>query len=108
MSAAGFLIRGRVYATKLEHIKDEKYFLVVSNNHRNRSLQSVLAVRLTTSQKPNLASIVPLGGAEAFVGSVLCDDIVELWPDEVRRDLGALSARAMNEVAAALAAALGL
>jgi len=97
-----------VYAAKLSHIDDEKYFLVVSNNIRNRQLNSVVAVRLTTSAKPTLPSIVTLGQPELFVGSVVCDDIVELYDDEVRRDLGALTRGTMVRVNAGLMAALGM
>ena len=87
MSAPWPLVRGRVYAAKLAHLDSEEYFLVVSNNRRNQNLQQVLAVRLTTTAKPALASIVSLSAPEVFVGSVVCDDIVELYEDEVRRDL---------------------
>lgn len=53
------LERGRVYAAVLGTL-GEKYYLVVSNNQRNRNLDSVVAVRLTTSLKPPLPSIVAL------------------------------------------------
>ncbi|MDP9182466.1 MAG: type II toxin-antitoxin system PemK/MazF family toxin [Actinomycetota bacterium] len=92
----------------MSHLDDEKYFLVVSNNRRNRNLPQVLAVRLTTTPKPSLPSIVTLGSSEVFSGRVVCDDIVEIWEDEVRRDLGALSRGAMEAVARGLAAALDL
>jgi mRNA interferase MazF len=102
------LLRGRVYAARLAHMDEDKYFLVVSNNRRNRNLPQALAVRLTTSAKPALPSIVQLSHPEAFVGSVVCDDIVEIWEDEVRRDLGALTAAALTAVNRGLAAALDL
>ncbi len=108
MTGPSPLVRGRVYAAKLANIDTEKYFLVVSNNRRNRQLPQVLAVRLTTTIKPALPSIVPLGHPEVFVGNVLCDDILEIWPDEVRRDLGALSPQAMVAVGRGLASALGM
>ncbi|MDQ1248392.1 MAG: mRNA interferase MazF [Actinomycetota bacterium] len=101
------LLRGRVYAAELGDY-GEKYYLVVSNNNRNRALGTVLAVRLTTSAKPPIPSIVELGPSEVFEGRVVCDDIVEIWADEVTRDLGALSPQAMTEVGRGLAAALGL
>lgn len=107
MSAPWPLVRGRVYGAKLEHFPTEKYYLVVSNNSRNRKLDTALAVRLTTTRKPPMDSIVPLSRSEAFTGSVLCDDIVELWQDEITRDLGAMSPGAMQQVNAGLAAALG-
>ncbi|MFZ5870584.1 MAG: type II toxin-antitoxin system PemK/MazF family toxin, partial [Actinomycetota bacterium] len=79
MSGPWPLVRGRVYGAQLSHIDGEKYYLVVSNNARNRQLQSALAVRLTTTPKPDLASIVTLSPPEVFSGSVVCDDIVELY-----------------------------
>lgn len=108
MTAPWPLLRGRVYAARLAPLDSDKYFLVVSNNRRNRALPQVLAVRLTTSPKPAIPSIVPLGDAEPFVGSAVCDDLVEIYPDEVRRDLGALSPQAMAAVARGLNAALAL
>jgi mRNA interferase MazF len=108
VSAPWPLLRGRVYAARLSHLDEDKYFLVVSNNRRNRQLPQVLAVRLTTTPKPALPSIVRLGPSEVLAGSVVCDDIVEIWADEVRRDLGALSAAAMEEVELGLMAALGM
>lgn len=102
------LLRGRVYAAELSHIAEQKYFLVVSNNQRNANLPQVLAVRLTTSPKPALPSVVELGPSEVFSGRAVCDDIVELYEDEIRRDLGALTPQAMAAVGRGLAAALAL
>ena len=104
------LVRGRVYSAVLQGLEDmgEKYFLVVSNNQRNRALDSVLAVRLTTTPKPALASIVEMGSSDPFTGRVVCDDIVELWPDEIRRDLGAVTPETMRDVGDGLRAALDL
>ena len=108
MTAPWPLLRGRVYAAQLSNMDSEKFFLVVSNNRRNAHLPQVLAIRLTTTPKPRLPSIVELAHPEAFVGRAVCDDIVELYEDEVRRDLGALSPGAMAAVNRGLAAALGL
>jgi mRNA interferase MazF len=102
------LLRGRVYAAKLEHVPSEKYYLVVSSNRRNQQLPQVLAVRLTTSDKPLIPSIVELDHREPFAGRVLCDDIEALYPDEVTRDMGALSPGALARVEDGLRAALGL
>lgn len=98
--------RGRVYQADIGY--GLKPFLVVSNNQRNRQLDSVIAVRLTTSVKPEMPSIVVLGSAEPFVGRVLCDDIVPLYKDEIKADLGALSRSAMEAVGLALAHALSI
>jgi mRNA interferase MazF len=107
MSGTG-LARGRVYAATLAHLVGEKYFVVVSNNVRNAHLEQVLAVRVTTTMKPELPSIVVLPPGEVVAGRVICDDIIELYPDEVQRDLGALSPPTMARVGDGLRAALGI
>lgn len=83
-------------------------FVVISNNRRNRRLPQVLAARLTTTPKPTIPSIVELAHPEAFVGRVVCDDIVEIYETEVREVRGALSPKAMRAVGSGLAAALDL
>jgi mRNA interferase MazF len=89
-------------------LDEPKLMLIVSNNRRNQYLPQVLAVRLTTAPKPPLPSIVTLTHPEAFVGSVVCDDIVEVYEDEVRAVVGAVSPRAMGAISAGLKAALDL
>ena len=98
--------RGRVYMADLG--KGDKPFLVVSNNARNTKLEDCLGVRITTSRKPGLASIVELTSADPLVGRVLCDDIATIYRDELKRDVGALSAGTMNQVAMALRFALSI
>ena len=101
-------VRGRVYGATLPGIGTEKFFLVVSNNTRNERLPSVLALRLTTSSKPAIATVVPLLTETVFRGSVLCDDVVEIFHEEITRDLGALSRSTMARVNHGLKVALGL
>lgn len=101
-------MRGRVYAARLSNLEAEKFFLVVSNNRRNRQLPQVLAVRLTTTPKPVLPSIVELRHPEVFIGRAVCDDVIEIWQDEVGRDLGALTHTAMTAIGRGLMAALDL
>lgn len=103
------LLRGRIYRVRLPHVGDEKYFLVVSNNQRNRYLDSVLAVRFTTSPKPSLPSIVEVSSPEVLAGGrIVCDDIYEIFEEEVREDVGAVSPRTMAAVERGLLAALGM
>jgi mRNA interferase MazF len=99
-------VRGRVYLADLGN--GEKPFLVVSNNARNTKLDDCLAVRITTSPKPDIASIVPLTPADPFVGRVLCDDITPVYRDELKRDVGALSVATLAQVAVALRFALSI
>lgn len=103
------LVRGRVYRARPLGFEKDKFFLVVSNNVRNRNLDSALVVRFTTSRKPALPSIVEIPDHEVVPGGrVVCDDIYELFDDEVREDVGALSPATMDAVAAGLRAALGM
>ena len=103
------LLRGRIYRARIPGVKSDKYFVVVSNNARNRALGTALAVRLTTSSKPSIASIVELPAGEVMGGGrAVCDDIVELWDDDVKEDVGAVSAQTMRAIDDGLKAALGL
>jgi mRNA interferase MazF len=104
------LIRGRVYGAVFEHIKEqgEKYYLIVSNNRRNGHFPQALGVRLTTTPaKSPRPAVVEFDHREVFTGRAVCDDIVEIYPSEVTRDLGALTANAMTQVEDGLRAALG-
>jgi len=102
-------VRGRVYFAVTDEKIGEKPFLVVSNNRRNAQLGTALVVRLTsTVKKAELPSIVESGPQDPFYGRVLCDDIFELWPDEVTREGGALTPDTMLRVGAGLRSALAL
>jgi mRNA interferase MazF len=101
------LSRGQVVLADLG-LPEPKRFVVVSNNRRNRHLPQVLAARLTTTPKPAIPSIVALTTGDGMTGSVVCDDIVEIYADEVRRVVGALTPTTMARVNEGLAAALDL
>jgi mRNA interferase MazF len=103
------MLRGRIYRAHLTHIGEDKFFLVVSNNRRNRAFEQVLAAPLTTTP-PRLArpAMVPLGPGEIVTGWVSCDDIQVLYDDEVHADLGAITAPTMRRVEVGLRAALGM
>lgn len=89
------LLRDRIYRACLSHIGTDKFFLVVSNNQRNRAFRQVLAARLTTTPpRAPRAALVRLGNGEVMAGWVSCDDIETLYHDEVRADVGALTAPA--------------
>lgn len=103
------LVRGRVYRARPAGFTTDKFFLVVSNNTRNRHLDSALVVRFTTTPKPPLPSIVTVPDHEILPGGrIVCDDIYELFDDEVKSDVGALSAPTMAAVGDGLKAALAL
>ncbi|RCW45078.1 mRNA interferase MazF [Halopolyspora algeriensis] len=103
------VLRGRIVAAVIDEELGEKYYLVVSNNRRNRRLDDFLAVRLTTSRKPDLDTIVTIDDPQSsWTGAVLCDDIVAIFKSEVTREEGALSPSTMSRVDQALRSALSL
>jgi mRNA interferase MazF len=103
------MLRGRIYRAHPAHIGEDKFFLVVSNNRRNRAFEQVLAARLTTSPPRDARpALVPLGSGEVMTGWVSCDDIETVYDDEVRADVGAITAQAMRRVEAGLRAAFGM
>ncbi|EKT83447.1 type II toxin-antitoxin system PemK/MazF family toxin [Rhodococcus opacus] len=101
-------LRGQIYWFDMGH--GEKPWVVVSNNLRNRNLHTVLAARITTTPKPGIPTAVPLGPNDPLVGSILADDIVQLFDDELEasRSGGALSPSTIVELNKALAIALAL
>jgi|SRR5580658_2840598 mRNA interferase MazF len=101
------LLRGQVYRAKLG-TTEPKYYLVVSNNRRNAALDDVLVVRLTTTAKPPLPSIVELGPPDPFTGRACCDDITWMAEAEVQKYLGALTPATMKRIEVGLRAALAI
>lgn len=101
------LLRGQVYRAKLGNT-EPKYYLVVSNNRRNAALDHVLVVRLTTTAKPAIPSIVELGLPDPFTGRACCDDITWMAEAEVQEYLGALAPATMRRIDVGLRAALGI
>lgn len=98
--------RGEIYYCDLGY--GPKPWLVVSNNSRNRNLGSALVVRITTTSKPERATIVPLGPQDPVVGSILCDDLETLFDSDPVRLTGALTQGTLRGVDAALKTALGI
>lgn len=101
------LLRGQVVQAEIQ-LDEPKLFVVVSNNRRNRALPSVLAVRLTTTPKPDIPSIVTLREGEVFVGSAVCDDIIELYENEILAVRGGLTVGTLHDIDSGLKAALDL
>jgi mRNA interferase MazF len=102
------LLRGQVVRAKLVNVNEPKLFVVVSNNRRNSALGTVLAARMTSSSKAPIASVVPLGPDESFGGVVLCDDLIEIYDDEVIGVIAAISPQGMQAIGNGLKSALGL
>ncbi|WP_349828053.1 type II toxin-antitoxin system PemK/MazF family toxin [Brevibacterium litoralis] len=101
------LLRGQVVRADIG-LDEPKLLVVVSNNRRNSRLAQVLAARLTTSAKPAIPSIVELSSHPSFTGRVVCDDIVEVYEDEVIGVIGVLSPHEISALNTGLKAALDL
>ncbi|MEU8077208.1 type II toxin-antitoxin system PemK/MazF family toxin [Catellatospora citrea] len=103
-------VRGEVYFVDLGGELGRKPFAVVSNNRRNRALTTVLAVRITTTNRnTHIETVVPLGqDCGDLAGWALCDDVEKLWRDELPTPAGALGPYTMAAVNAGLRAALAL
>lgn len=100
-------VRGHVLRVNIG-LDEPKLVVVVSNNPCNRRLDSVLVVRVTTSPKPNIPSIVELDDSSSFAGRIVCDDIFEVYEDEVVGVAGAVGHATLARVDEGLRAALAL
>jgi len=98
-------LRGQVFRVDLGH--GAKPWLIVSNNARNRNLETVLAVRVTTTSKhATVPTVVPLSPADPLSGYIVVDDLIQLYRDELTVPLGAVSVPTMRAVSAAIRIAL--
>jgi mRNA interferase MazF len=98
-------MRGQVFRVDLGH--GPKPWVVISNNQRNRNLETVIAARITASRKrAELPTIVELSSDDPLVGYVLCDDLVQLYREELNQLDGALSAKTMIRVSDGIRIAL--
>lgn len=108
IGATPAIVRGRIYGATLgEH--GEKYFLVVSNNGRNRYFDDFIGLRFTSTPQKPYRSKVEFGSGESTVpGWVLADSIMPIRKVRVTREIGAVSPGGMARVEQALHAALGM
>jgi len=100
-------LRGQIYRADIGF--GPKPWLVVSNNHRNRALSDLLAVRITTTDRhANLPTWVPLGAPDLLIGKINADDLQQLHHDELHDLLGSLSPATLRAVNDALRIVLAL
>ena len=98
-------LRGQVFRVDLGY--GAKPWVVLSNNARNRNLETVHAARVTTTDRhAHVPTVVALRPTDPLVGHVLVDDLVQLYRDELTTPLGALSPATMNNLSQALRLAL--
>ena len=98
-------LRGQVFRIDIGH--GSKPWVVVSNNQRNRNLETVIAARVTTTDKhAHVPTIVPLAPDDPLVGYVLCDDLWQFYDDELTSALGAMTPHTMRAISVGLRIAL--
>jgi mRNA interferase MazF len=97
--------RGQVYRCDLGY--GPKPWVVVSNNSRNRLLDDVIAIRLSTTVR-DLPTWVKLSPGDPLAGYANADCIEQLRKDELGEYLGALTPASMRGVNQALTIALAL
>jgi mRNA interferase MazF len=98
-------MRSQTYRVDLGH--GPSPWVILSNNSRNRNLDTVLAARITTTSKnAHVPTVVPLISSDPLVGFVLVDDIMQLYHDELTDSLGTLSPPTMHEISKAIRIAL--
>lgn len=103
-------VRSQVFFVDLGDQIGSKPFVVVSNNRRNKNLDTVLGVRITTTNRnTQLETVVPLGrDCGDLAGWALCDDVEKLWADELCAPAGSVGAHTMAAINNGLRVALGL
>jgi mRNA interferase MazF len=97
--------RGQVYSCDLG--QGLKPWLVVSNNGRNQRLDTLIAIRITTTAR-DLPTWVELSPADPLTGYAIADDIEQLYQDELGQFQGGLTRATMARVNHALGLALAL
>lgn len=101
-------LRGGVYYCDIG-LDEPKYCVVVSNNERNRSLNSAIVCRITTTRNPSLDGLpsrVAIPSGEPVTGYIVCDDIFPIYPEDVKRECSGFHADVMSDVAVGLRYAL--
>ena len=104
------VLRGQIWYADLG-LDEDKRVLIVSNNARHRQLGDVVAIRLTSKEKPDLPSIVRLEPSEMPDHSrsfALADDLWVIEKQWLQRPIGALTPAQMERVSDALRVALDL
>lgn len=96
------IYRGQVYLAKHPDLEDKKYFLVVSNNKRNRNLNTVLCVRITSTSKAGIPTCVPIPNHDGLTGYIVCDDVYMFMDYELEHPTTSFTDKIMVEVERAL------
>ena len=101
------MLRGEVWQADLPELSG-KLYVVVSDNKRNRYAESALAARLTTtSRHSHLPTKIPIRRGEQLSGWVGCDNIVELYDEDLVKQVGVLGPQQMQDLMPGILSAFG-
>ena len=102
-------LRGQIYSVDLGGDKGRHWYVIVSNNIRNRNLKSVLGAMITSTDKSHIPTAVPLTHEDSISGGyVLADEIEPLYENELDQLSGVVSPATMTKLNIALKVALAL
>lgn len=107
MTAASPL-RGQVWWFHAGGQRGRRPYVIVSNNDRNRRLDSVLGVMITTTDKSEIPTAVQMTHQDPVEGYAVTDFIEELWKDEAKRPAGSVAAGTLLKLNNALKIALAI
>ena len=97
------VLRGQVFLALHPDLNEKKFFVVVSNNKRNRALDSVLCLRITSTDKSHIPTCVSIpANMSSLSGYIVCEDVYLFYKDELGRHVTALTDPTMSEVESAL------
>src|ERR1700744_4544655 len=101
--------RGGGYSVDVGGAAGRHFYVIVSNNTRNRLLDTVLGAMVTSTDKSKVPSAVQLSDDDPVNGWVVADVVDSLWDSEVDgRPRGVLSLATMAKLDAALKIAFAL
>ena len=101
--------RGEVYSVDVGGAAGRHFYVIVSNDTRNRLLDTVLGAMVTSTDKSKVPSAVELSDEDPVNGWVVADVLDSLWDSEVDgRPRGVLTPATMAKLNDALKIAFGL
>lgn len=101
-------VRGQVYSVDVGGDRGRHYYVIVSNNDRNRKLKTVIGLMITSSDKSGIPSAAALSHLDPVSGYAVADLVEELWRDELDRSIGSLCRATMTAIDEALKIAFAI
>lgn len=101
-------LRGQLWWMNFDGPAGRRPVIIVSNNGRNRALDSVLVIPLTTAPRPAMSTVVDMTHQDGPGGRAMCDNIREVPKTRLAAQAGALTPATLRKIEHGLRDALGL